>query len=94
MGNLERKVLEDQPQQPLVWWRYIDDIFIVWTHGETSMQAFVEELNSAHETIKFTATWSTKEVIFLDTRVYLDGGQLETDLHMKPTDTHQSLPLA
>ena len=42
-------------------------------------------------TIKFTTIWSTKEVTFLDTRVHLDRGQLETDLHVKPIDTHQYL---
>ena len=41
-----------------------------------------------HDTIKFTANWSTKEVIFLDT---LRNGLVETDLHIKPTDTHQYL---
>ena len=91
MGRLEQKLLKNQSQQPMVWWRYIDDIFIVWTHGETSLQALVDNLNTSHVTIKFTASRCTKEVAFLDTRVYLYGGKIETDLYVKPTDTHQYL---
>ena len=91
MGRLEQRLLKNQSKQPMVWWRFIDDIFLVWTHGETSLQAFVDNLNTSHDTIKFTASWSTKEVAYLDTRVYLDGGKIETDLYVKPTDTHQYL---
>ena len=34
MGDLERKLLAQSPLKPFIWWRYIDDIFMVWTHGE------------------------------------------------------------
>ena len=91
MGKLEQEFLQNQDQQPLVWWRYIDDIFSIWTHGEPALQELLTRLNSHHDTIKFTATWSTEEVVFLDTRVYLKNQQIETDLYVKPTDTHQYL---
>ena len=42
-------------------------------------------------TIKFTASWSEEEVTFLDTRVYLEDGQIGTALHVKLTDTYQYL---
>ena len=29
------------PLKPFVWWRFIDDIFAVWTHGETELLRFV-----------------------------------------------------
>ena len=76
----------------LQWWRYADDIFAVRTHDEPSLRAFIESVNRHHPTIKFTATWSAQHVIFLDrSRVYLQDGQIETDLHVKPTDRHQYL---
>ena len=37
MGKLEREFLRTQNKLPLVWWRYIDDIFAIWTHGEPSL---------------------------------------------------------
>ena len=75
----------------LVWWRYIDDIFLLWDHGEESLKQFLEHLNSAHRTIKFTAEYSTNKVNFLDVEVIRRGDTLLTDLYVKPTDTHQYL---
>ena len=43
-----------------------------------------------HPTIKFTADWS-KTINFLDVTVYIAEGVIETDLHIKPTDSHQYL---
>ena len=93
MGKLEREFLGTQNKLPRVWWRYIhvDDIFAIWTHGEPSLRVFIENLNRHHPTIKFTASWSAEEVTFLDTRVYMRDGLVGTDLHVKPTDTHQYL---
>ena len=48
-------------------------------------------LNGAHESIKFTAEWSTEKVNFLDVQVIKQGNKLVTDLFTKPTDTHQLL---
>ena len=30
MGDLEEKLLKDFDRKPLAWWRYIDDIFMLW----------------------------------------------------------------
>ena len=77
--------------KPLIWWRYINDIFAIWCRGEANPEVFVAYLIQAHPTIKFTAEWSGSSIPFLDTRVQLDSGQLTMDLHVKPTDTHQYL---
>ena len=89
MANLEREFLHTQDKLPLVWCRYIDDIFAVWTHGEEFLCLFVENLNPCHTIIKFTAIWSSEEITFLDTPVYVKNGQLETNLRVKPTKTHR-----
>ena len=34
MDDIESKFLETQSLQPLIWFRYIDDVFFIWTHGE------------------------------------------------------------
>ena len=64
---------------PLVWWRFIDDVFAIWTHEEQQLQMFLWELNHHHTSIKFTANGSTEEVSFLDRRVYIKNGRVETD---------------
>ena len=91
MGKLECEFLRTQDIEPRVWWRFIDYIFAIWTHGEHELCRFVESLNRHHHTIKFTATWSAEQVTFLDTTIYLKDGQIGTDLYTKPTGKHQYL---
>ena len=89
MGKFETKALGNYHLKPLIWKRFIDDIFIVWTHGQNELNKFVEYLNGLHTTIKFTSECSTKEVSFLDTTVSFDeNNKLITALYNKPTDTH------
>ena len=54
MDSLERKLLSEARVKPDIWWRYIDDIFVVWTKGEEELMEFLNYINTAHETIKFT----------------------------------------
>ena len=91
MADLEEKLLESFPLKPRVWWRYIDDIFLLWEHGEDSLKEFLEHINNIHPNIKFTADYSFSKINFLDVEVSNFGGKLATDLFVKPTDTHQYL---
>ena len=91
MSEFEEKALSNSPLAPWVWWRYIDDVFIIWEHGEEKLQEFLEYLNSIHPTIKFTHKYSQTSIEFLDVQVTKSGGRLKTDLYIKETDTHQYL---
>ena len=51
MGKLENDFLSTVRQQPLIWWRYIDDIFMIWPHSYQELCFFLTALNSFHETI-------------------------------------------
>ena len=44
-----------------------------------------------YPTIKFTADWSKASINFLDVTVSIAEGVIETDLYVKPTDSHQYL---
>ena len=70
-----------------VCWRYI----FIWKHGQESLKEFINEINSFHPAIKFTANWSKEKNNFLDVEVNLDNSVLSTDLFVNPTDTHQFL---
>ena len=59
LGDLEQKLLAQSPLKPLVWWRYIDDVFMIWPLGEEKLNEFVSLLNSSHETLKFHPLKST-----------------------------------
>ena len=91
MGDLEQKILAQSPLKLLVWWRYIDDVFMIWPHGEEKLNEFVSLLNSSHETIKFTHEVSPSKINFLDVTALLHNNIIDTDLQVKSTDTHQHL---
>ena len=55
MVDLKKKILNTSQKKPMIWWRYIDDIFFIWEHEEESLEKFLNKINSFHPTIKFTA---------------------------------------
>ena len=75
----------------MVWFRYIDDIFFIWTHGKDKLEKFLDDLNIFDNNIKFTYESSKENVTFLDLIVKLSKGCLTTDLHITDTDRHQYL---
>ena len=62
--NLEERFFSDCDISPLVWWRYIDNIFMLWQNGEKELKQFLEILNSYYPTIKFTANYSREKISF------------------------------
>jgi hypothetical protein len=93
MGNHEENILDIYPLKPLVWLRFLDDVFCLWTHGEDELTNFITYLNDSHETIKFTSEVSPEKINFLDTCVKVDQQtrRLYTTVYSKPTDTHDYL---
>ena len=79
MGEFERKALEGYVDKPFLWLRYIDDIVMVWTHGNEKLESFTTFWNSIHPTIKFTSERSTTSIPFLDIKILLENGKIETD---------------
>ena len=54
MHKIETKLLQKSPLQPTFFKRFIDDIFLIWPHGEEQLQKFLEMINTHHKMIKFT----------------------------------------
>lgn len=57
----------------LVWLRYIDGVFFIWTHGGKELHKFMEDLFNRQPSIKFTYTFSKNCVPFLNLKVQLLG---------------------
>ena len=92
LAKFETKALTRAPYQPHTWWRFIDDIFMIWTHTEDDLRTFITYLNNLHPTIKFTSSHSSTSISFLEVKVSLDRfGNVETDLYTRPTGKHQYL---
>ena len=60
MAELKEEILQKEEFKPYLWWRYIDDIFFLWEHGEEKLKSFIDNINKMHPTIKFMADWSKK----------------------------------
>ncbi|KAK3788401.1 hypothetical protein RRG08_047309 [Elysia crispata] len=91
MGAINRRLMGFLPDKPLVWLRYIDSIFLIWTNGRAKLKAFIQHANTFHPTIKFTSNISTIQVPLLEVMVTLLGNYNHTDLYSKPTDTFNYL---
>ena len=76
MGYLEEKVLETCELKPWVWWRFLDDVFLIWLHdhSEEEPNDFFLRLNSFHENIKYTWEISYQRISFLDVSLSLIVG--------------------
>jgi hypothetical protein len=86
MGRLETQFLSGRELQPLLYVRFIDDIFMIWHHGQDSLHTFIEDFNQVHPSIKFTHSIASDKIPFLDVSVIISGTQLSTTLYKKPTD--------
>ncbi len=54
MGYFETTHVYTYLKQPLVWYHFTDDIFMVWIHGQPELLKFLEHLKMVHPTLKFT----------------------------------------
>ena len=91
MAYIETELLS---KKPLIWKRYIDDIFSLWDVSKRDIDKLITQANSYHPTIKFTAEMSNTEATSLDTVVYKgkrfqNQSTLDVKTHFKPTETFQ-----
>ena len=63
---METSFPETQEMKLLVWFRYIDDVFFIWTHGQEKLNSFLEERNRFNIYLKFTYESSKTSIPFLD----------------------------
>ena len=84
---------------PLLFFRFIDDIFFVWTGTLEQLREYENFLNNIIPGITVTLNVSPTSVNFLDTTVYKTNPEvtnpnevtLLTKVYFKETDTHQLL---
>ena len=43
MAELKEKIIWKGEFKPYLWWRYIDDTFFVWEHGEKKTKVFYRQ---------------------------------------------------
>ena len=58
--------LKSKQMQSWIWFRYIDDIFSIWTTIEKELDKFLNPHNSLHPNLRFTDKCSKESLNFLD----------------------------
>ena len=88
MGKFEeRHILPKIQAAILLYCRFIDDIFFIWTGTVQQLIKITEDLNKIHPTIKFETQYSKDSINFLDTTISITKeGRLKTNIYSKPTD--------
>ena len=90
LGKFGEDKLSDYHRQPLIWLRFLDDIFLIWQYSEKELLDFIKYLNGAYPSINFTYQYSTEKAIFLDVDISKNNdGTLDTSVHVKRTNNHQ-----
>lgn len=94
MAKIQTAVIDQHSTKPLVWKRYINDVFFLWDTNREEIYNLTEHATNYHLTIIFTADISDKEITFLDTCIYKGArfekeSILDTCTYFKPTETFQ-----
>ena len=78
-------------KRPLVYFRYVDDTFVVFNNEEECNTFFIQ-LNSLHPSLRFTyEKESNRSLPFLDVLVERHDSEFLTSVYRKPTFTGQYL---
>ena len=96
MADWESQALAKCNKEPLLYLRFLDDIFVIWPHSESEFWEFFDTLNNHSPSIKLKATIHPKQIDFLDVTIFKGNrfnevGILDTKVYFKPTDTHELL---
>ncbi|XP_015439279.1 PREDICTED: uncharacterized protein LOC107194204 [Dufourea novaeangliae] len=90
--HLDDRILKEAPLKPSQWFRYVDDTFVVWSHGKNTFDDIFNYINSLHPKIQFTMETKTEEhtILFLDVLVTRKpDGSLGHQVYRKPIRTNR-----
>ena len=93
MDEVETEFLKTEERTPLIWFRYIDDIFFIWSHGKEHLKTFYR--NSINLILIWNLLMSRmkRDTIFRF-KGQVNEGKISTDLYINFTDRHQYLHFA
>jgi hypothetical protein len=92
MEEFEKKAIETAIHKPTCWYRYVDDTFTVWPHGQEKLMDFLNHLNWIKDNIQFTVEIEAEgHLPFLDVNIYKKmDGSLGHQVYRKNQPTQNS----
>lgn len=93
MASFEQKFVQNSPYMGdiVTWFRYVDNVFMLWRGNQEKWTDLVLYLNARHELIEFTINQNSTTIQYLDVEVYTEEDQLHTKLYTKPSDRNNML---
>ena len=70
LGEWESQAIHTSSLSPRVWYRFQDDIFLIWDHGIDTLNLFRDHLNSLDAHIQVDLTYHSSSIRFLDLEIY------------------------
>jgi hypothetical protein len=96
MDNFEQTLFNDSSVNTSFidcWFRYVDDVFAVWTSTERQLDIFLSKLNSQCKNIQFTCEKERNNSLnFLDITILTTNKGYEFSIHRKETTTDHVIP--
>jgi hypothetical protein len=94
--EFDDKAMNGHEIKPLLFFRFLDDIFFIWPGTTEELKIYETYLNNLIPDIKITLNHNTEEINFLDLIIYKselneNESTLLTRVYFKPTDSHQLL---
>lgn len=92
--NFDFKAMNNFSIKPLLYFRYLDDVFFIWVGTVEQLLEYENFLNTLTIGIKIKLEYDAQQANFLDTTIYKTHNPittLQTKVFFKPTDTHQLL---
>lgn len=93
MNNLELQIQTLPLAKNLVYWyRYVDDVLILWRGTTRQLSTFHKQLNALHKNIKFTLEIEQENTInYLDLKITRDNNRHRFAIYHKPTHTDMTI---
>ncbi|XP_011861533.1 PREDICTED: uncharacterized protein LOC105558445 [Vollenhovia emeryi] len=93
MEQFENEILKKASLKLSMWFRYVDDTFVIWNHGRKTLLLFLTFINSQHPNIQFTMEIEqNSQISFLDILVRRnEDGTLGHHVYRNPTHTDRYL---
>ena len=89
VGYYEKKLFSEI-SKPAVYFRYVDDTFVIF-QNEKESEEFLVRLSGLHSSLQFTLEKKNNSLSFLDVHVKRTKGIYKTKVYRKPTFTGQYL---
>ena len=93
MEKFEETATASALLRPKYWLRYVDNTFVVWSHGEDELERFLSQINNVHPWIQFMIEMDGgQQLLFLNILVlHRADGSLGHKDYKKPTHTDRYL---